>query len=210
METINDNRELKLELENIKGKTKNIKSNNAIENVIVKDFLKILSELASTIEQGSSSDIFKKTLSCFNEIERKEFIINNILEALKRGEKIFDIATRFTKLGLLDIGETGLTELKTLEEEEENKPKPTILKTLTSFLLNFQEAPLKLSKLFLTRLINKIKDKIPEMVKIKFSLGFPCIPIIHFDTEDSASIEKIIAFFQDTVEETNNNYFSFG
>jgi hypothetical protein len=210
MENLNENRELKVELENINGKINNIKCNNAIEKIIVKEFLAILSGLAETIDNGSSSDIFKKTLSCFSKIERKEFIINNILEALKRGEKIFDIATRFTKLGLLDIGETGLTELKTLEEEKENKPKPTILKTLTSFLLNFQEAPLKLSKLFLTRLLNKIKDKIPEMVKIKFSLGFPCIPIIHFDTEDSASIGKILAFFQDTVEETNKTFFSLG
>ena len=206
MENVNDNRELKIELENIKVKTKNINCTNSIEKVIVKDFLEILSELASTIDQGSSSDIFKKTLSCFSKIERKEFIINNLLEALKRGENIYDIATRFTKLGLLNIDETGLNELKTLEEEK-NKPKPTIFKTLTSFLLNFQEAPLKLAKLLLTRLLNKIKDRIPEMIKVKFSLGFPCIPIIHFDTEDSASVEKILSFIQDTFEEANKSFF---
>jgi len=60
----------------------------------------IQAKLTDKAAQGPEA-VFKETLHSLNEIEAKRFIILNVLEALKKGDKIGDIIRRYGGLGLI-------------------------------------------------------------------------------------------------------------
>ncbi len=63
---------------------------------------------ASLSGEGTSSPeaVFRKALKSLNEVEAKRFVLDNLLESVKRGEKIREVLVRYGTLGLLPVADS--------------------------------------------------------------------------------------------------------
>ncbi len=56
--------------------------------------------LAGELKSGPEA-VFEQALKSLNQVEAKRFVINNVLESLKNGQKINDVLTRYGGMGLV-------------------------------------------------------------------------------------------------------------
>src|SRR5437868_4314876 len=79
-----------------------------IDRELVSTLIKITGSLTSK-DPAEPAVVFREALAGMDDIERKQFILRNLLEGLKNGDELKAIVERYKKLGLMPVVPDGGT-----------------------------------------------------------------------------------------------------
>jgi len=72
------------------------------ERAMIDHLSAIMMEMLSTVRKENEPDkVFAAAMQGLNKMQQEQFILENILESLKRGENLPEVMSRFNKLGLV-------------------------------------------------------------------------------------------------------------
>jgi hypothetical protein len=139
-------------------------------DVDVHALLEVIVDELKAIRETNPEKQLAVTLRALDKLDKKQFILSNLLEQLKKGEDYYKILDRFNKLGLTDI---ELPKLKDRKPKLRDRGK-ALLRSMTS---------LKGIKKKLWQLVINFADSIPHFMELKprLSLTAGLIPAISFD-----------------------------
>jgi hypothetical protein len=144
-----------------------------VDNDLQALFEKILEEIKAHRDYNPEKQL-SVALSAIDKLDKKQFILSNLLEQLKKGEDYYKILERFNKLGLSDI------KIPNKKDRNEN------IKGRGRAILDSIKSSGGIKKTLYQLVINFITS-IPSFIKLKprivFTAGF--IPSISFDIEST-------------------------
>lgn len=169
-----------LELELIRHKQKIAES--SVEEIDV-DLLTEFENIFINLKEFSGSrpeKLVSIALSSVNSLERKHFLLSNLLESLKKGDNYYDTLNRFNNLGITNIKMPEPKKEKKYNIEGKGSGILASMKSLKNFALALYQV-----------IINSIKS-IPSFIKLKPRVGVSgMFPSISFEIEGSSvTIQK--------------------
>lgn len=163
----------------------------------------IMNELKTTIddiltdlgEETSPEKILSKALSCLNKVEQKRFLMENLIEGVKRGENLGDLTKRYEHLGLMTRNENKDSEGKILAPPA---PVTPIINARNSpntggFLMGIFTGVLRNVARRLMAIVTVAIRSIPHFVKIVPIVGIAGVfPTLSFSFEaDDMSLQDL-------------------
>lgn len=139
-----------------------------------------LHRILASMKEGKPDpeSVFQKGLAALADIDRERFVIENLLESVKRGESLAKTLTAYRSLNLTDI------EVTKAQSDDSGTPRPSIVGAGDTFL-----QCVKWLKTVATKIIHIIINAMkmtPKFVGIKPSIGwsglFPSFSL-QFDLE---------------------------
>ena len=74
--------------------------------IIADDILNLLEDLKNAVIKSTSpEEVFKTAFKGLNQLEQKQFVIDNLMEGIKRGEKPSILLKRYEQIGIFQVGE---------------------------------------------------------------------------------------------------------
>lgn len=160
-------RTIRLELEMIQKeiaskvkRTKKAHSHDIFQNDINRGIIDSIQELLNSLQDESIKpmSLFKKAYGFLNEVDQREFVVNNIMESLKKGKSLGEINSDFKKIGLVSKMAGDLSDYYDKEFLE--------------FCLNLKFKTFKTLKTIGSRIVTKSIKAIPEFISIKPQISF--------------------------------------
>jgi hypothetical protein len=132
-----------------------------VHTELTKQFKSMVGSLIKdlSMEKPEAEVVFKRALAAMNRIERQRFLLENLLEAVKRDESLQNSLGNYGRLGLLDFGFPNTTEEKRQSPWASNHGAGRLLRTLWDRLRQVAITVMEIA-------INAIKA-VPKLVAIK-------------------------------------------
>jgi hypothetical protein len=98
---------------------------SGLQKALQEDILNLFKEIKTDVQADVSAEVtFKSAFGSLDKLEQKRFVLDNLLERLKKGETPARVLHRFQNLGLIDLKsvETKWDEYIKLESGEAERP----------------------------------------------------------------------------------------
>lgn len=147
-------------------------------------------------EKFEPTSVFQKGLTALANMDKERFLIENLLEAVKRGESLRDTVGKYRTLGLTDIDVSQVAiDVNNNNDGAASLPPSSVGagKLLGQFLHKLKKVSTKLMQL----VINAMKA-IPKFIGIKPSIGFSGpFPILSLQFDLQTESITLHELFQD-------------
>jgi hypothetical protein len=173
---------LKEKMENVIFRYKEKNKDSSIEEVAgdLQNLMVGILEEVQANRYHSPTKQLSVALSALSKLEKREFVLSNMLEQLKKGEDYYKILERFNNLGITDI--------EIPEEQEEQTPNNEgkgsgIVRGLKA-LRDFGKA--------VVQIVISLINSIPDLIQLKPRIGVAgtFVPTISFEVEPKSQTAK--------------------
>jgi len=128
--------------------------------VLANDLISAVEQFKNDVIKASQpTDIFKHALSALDNLDKKNFVIENLLEGLKRNEAPATLLHRFDKLGLLNLG-------------EEYNTIPDAIEEGTGSSLQLIKSGIRKAQILGTSLLSATVKALPKLAKFEHKVTF--------------------------------------
>lgn len=172
-------------------------SNEPIKEILAEDILKMMSDLKDDIVKATTpEEIFQKALKGMDNLDKKNFLLDNLLEGLKRGDTPAKLLHRYDKLGLLDLGERQ-KQVEAMSTDENDLSSNGLGRFIQKLKMIIRR-----SGLTMTALISPALKGIPKLLKLEHKVTFGkhgLIPEISFGvgSDIGTTLQDLIEIVKD-------------
>ncbi len=144
--------------------------NEPLKQVLADDLLSMIEQFKTdVIKKSDPKDIFIRAFEALNDLDKKNFLADNLMEGLKRGERPATLLRRFDKLGLLDLGKHKDTVESLAKSESESKGDDEL--SGWGRVGHFFRSCLRKIGLVATTLVSASVKAIPKLVNLEYKMG---------------------------------------
>jgi hypothetical protein len=152
-------------------------------------------ESLKKVEKPEPASVFQKGLTALADLEKERYLLENLLEAVKRGESFRNVLERYNNLKLTDYQITNVPRENTTSTKSNTLPSSSsgAGNLLRQLLGRLKKVSLKIMQL----LVNVLKV-IPKFMSIKPSIGFSGpFPTLSFQLDLQTESLNLYELFQD-------------
>lgn len=169
-----------------------VETTTTIQQAVVDDQHDFLKEVLSLLDMDGGSDpkqLLQQGLQAMEQIQARAFVLQNMLEAVKRGESLTRVTGRFHRLGLIKVDPQQLV------------PKPAAGRKENGKLLSKLLASLRKVAAFVIEFIVNVLKAAPEFIEVEPIVGtVGLVPSVSFNLKaESKSLADFLKIFTEAV-----------
>lgn len=143
--------------------------NEPLKQLLADDLITMIEQFKTDIlKESEPKDIFKRAFEALNDIDKKNFLADNLMEGLKRGESPAKLLRRFDKLGLLDLGKHK----ETVESQAKSELPMDDQISGWGRAIRFIKSCYRKIAIGATTLVNASVKAIPKLVNLEYKFAF--------------------------------------